>query len=231
MATILFNRKVVLFQKTKFIPISSLIYDKIIFGYGRIRNHEAPTDLSTPLLPILHLQKCFQQYKPSQLLQTHRRTSDVWHLFQRPEGWPLDDFRFVHFKYPTDILNLNCITPGCWNRDKHKPYFEFCRFDIIWSKFSRPQFISASTWGRSVLPKSVTEYSVRGGTSGKSFRQIMPSMVNWRSTCDSTFSDTDGMSRYSSLKRTGWFLEIFTRTTSVHLLPSHSRIGAALQYL
>ena len=69
------------------------------------------------------------------------------------------------------------------------------RFDIIVSKFSRPHLIRASTWGNSVLPKSVTEYSVRGGTSGNSSRRIMPSVVNWRSTCDSTFSDTDGILR------------------------------------
>ena len=36
--------------------------------------------------------------------------------------------------------------------------------------------------------------------------------------------------RYNSLKHTGPFSEIFTRTTNVHLLPSHSSIGAALQY-
>ena len=53
--------------------------------------------------------------------------------------------------------------------------------------------MSASTCGRSVLPKSVTEYSVRGGTSGNSSRRIMPSVASCRSTCDSTFSDTDGM--------------------------------------
>ena len=74
--------------------------------------------------------------------------------------------------------------------------------------------MSASTCGRSVLPKSVTEYSVRGGTSGNSSRRIMPSVASCRSTCDSTFSDTDGMFRYSSLKRTGSLSEIFTRTTN-----------------
>lgn len=49
-----------------------------------------------------------------------------------------------------------------------KDYFVFLsrRFFIIVSKFSRPQSIRFWTSGSSVLPKSETEYSTLGGTSG-----------------------------------------------------------------
>ena len=65
----------------------------------------------------------------------------------------------------------------------------------------------AAIAGTSARPKSVSEYSTDGGDVGITFRVMTPLLSSSRNRALSTFAETAGMSRRSSLNRRSFALK------------------------
>lgn len=72
--------------------------------------------------------------------------------------------------------------------------------------------------GIRVLPRSVSEYSTRGGISAYSLREINPSVSRFLSVSDSTLGDMSGIALPMALKRVASF-SASTHSTSIDHLP------------